>query len=645
MRIVTARRISQFFFLVLFLWFCVVSSYGTQWRQLRGWPVNWFLELDPLLALGTVLTTRTLYSTLLWALATVLLTLVLGRFFCGWVCPFGTLHQFLGYVGKRGKDPSSAAAENRYHGGQRIKYYLLFLLLSAGTGSLAAWGIRTLFGYSILLVLLAVGTLVLSFLAAFRFITPRKKAVGLVLGALGFWTCLAIFFAVDRWIDGSLQTGLLDPIPLLYRSVNLVVLPLLDSTSQRIHADQRFYDGVWVIGAIFLGALLLNLKSPRFYCRLLCPLGALMGLLSHFALWKIAKKSGDCNRCGLCETHCEGACDPSGTIRTHDCVLCMNCFDRCGRDLMTYAARPSVSGEVTVPDLSRRGLLAAFTMGVALPPMVRLSGGTRANWNPNGIRPPGSLPEAEFLRWCTKCGQCMRICPTNIIQPAGWETGPEGLWTPVLNFRAGTSGCQVNCVACGLVCPTVAIRPITLDEKLGRNAYAAAGPIRLGTAFVDRGRCLPWAMDKPCIVCQEVCPVSPKAVFVRERFVPVRNGAMGVRRTEGFRVEIEGPSLPPGRFSTGDFYLHVPDAPGRGPHRIAGNGTDALELDAAGPRETLPAPGAPVEIHVRLQQPRVDPERCIGCGICEHECPVSGLRAIRVTAENESRSKGRSFLL
>lgn len=139
--------------------------------------------------------------------------------------------------------------------------------------------------------------------------------------------------------------------------------------------------------------------------------------------------------------------------------------------------------------------------------------------------------------------------------------------------------------------------------------------------------------------------MSPKAVFVRERFVPVRNGAMGVRRTEGFRVEIEGPELPPGRFSTGDFYLHVPDAPGRGLHRIAGNGTDALELDAAGPRETLPVPGAPIEIHVRLQQPQVDPERCIGCGICEHECPVSGLRAIRVTAENESRSKGRSFLL
>jgi len=81
---------------------------------------------------------------------------------------------------------------------------------------------------------------------------------------------------------------------------------------------------------------------------------------------------------------------------------------------------------------------------------------------------------------------------------------------PGPQFSVGTSGCQMNCVACGLICPTVAIRPISLDEKLGRHGYAPAGPVRLGTAFVDRGRCLPWAMDKPCIVCQEVCPVAPR---------------------------------------------------------------------------------------------------------------------------------------
>ncbi|NTW34804.1 MAG: 4Fe-4S binding protein, partial [Syntrophobacteraceae bacterium] len=101
MSIVTVRRISQVFFLALFLWFCVVSSLGVESWQLRGWPVSWFLQLDPLVALGTILTTGTLYANLLWALVTVILTLILGRFFCGWVCPFGTMHHALGYLGKR----------------------------------------------------------------------------------------------------------------------------------------------------------------------------------------------------------------------------------------------------------------------------------------------------------------------------------------------------------------------------------------------------------------------------------------------------------------------------------------------------------------------------------------------------------------
>ena len=47
--------------------------------------------------------------------------------------------------------------------------------------------------------------------------------------------------------------------------------------------------------------------------------------------------------------------------------------------------------------------------------------------------------------------------------------------------------------------------------------------MRLGTAFVDQGRCLPWSMDTPCIVCQENCPISPKAIFIREAFVPIRD--------------------------------------------------------------------------------------------------------------------------
>jgi len=81
MNIVTTRRICQGFFFVLFLWFCVVTTLGGQWWQLRGWPVNWLIQLDPLVGLATLLSTRTVYAGLLWGLATIVLTIILGRFF------------------------------------------------------------------------------------------------------------------------------------------------------------------------------------------------------------------------------------------------------------------------------------------------------------------------------------------------------------------------------------------------------------------------------------------------------------------------------------------------------------------------------------------------------------------------------------
>jgi ferredoxin len=239
----------------------------------------------------------------------------------------------------------------------------------------------------------------------------------------------------------------------------------------------------------------------------------------------------------------------------------------------------------------------------------------------------------------------MRICPTNIIQPAGMEGGLEGLWTPILNFRIGTSGCQLNCIACGQICPSAAIRPISLDEKLGRNEYGSAGPIVLGIAFVDRGRCLPWAMDRPCIVCQENCPTSPKAIFTRENFSTIRGGVRWVKKAGALRVEFEGDPLKPGRLATGDYYCKIDgDADGQR-KRIVDNTANTVTIASSRPWQNPPPPKTPIHIQVRLQLPFVDPKLCIGCGICEHECPVKVKRAIRVTPENESRARERALLL
>jgi formate hydrogenlyase subunit 6/NADH:ubiquinone oxidoreductase subunit I len=95
----------------------------------------------------------------------------------------------------------------------------------------------------------------------------------------------------------------------------------------------------------------------------------------------------------------------------------------------------------------------------------------------------------------------MKACPTNALQPALAEAGPEGLWTPVLVPRVGY--CEYYCSLCSQVCPTGAIRELTVPEKT---------QVRIGTAWIDKDRCLPYALGRPCIVCEEHCPTSPKAI-------------------------------------------------------------------------------------------------------------------------------------
>jgi polyferredoxin len=646
--IVKARQISQVFFLLLFLWFCAVASLGERWWEVRGWPINLFLQLDPLVALGTVLTTGTLYSGLLWALATIVLTILLGRFFCSWVCPFGTLHHVVGFLANRNQRLSKKVSRNRYRQAQSIKYILLVFLLGTAAGDLIARPFGASAGRSVALNLFFAAVLLVLVFFCLKKVFSKALPLSLPAFCLVFF---ALFFGVFYGHDlvvSSLQTGLLDPIPLVTRSVQLVVLPVFHGTAPWLASFPRHAVGALLLGAIFLAALLLNLIIPRFYCRFVCPLGALFGVLGRFSLWRIAKTESKCSQCLRCEAYCEGACSPSDKIRISECVLCMNCVAPCDDDVITYRNLPSEAGEILSPDLSRRGLVLSLFSGVVSVPVARLGGIVGENWSPRVIRPPGSLAESDFLKRCIKCGQCMRLCPTNIIHPASFQGGLEGLWTPVLNFRVGTSGCQYNCIACGQFCPTSAIRPLTLEEKQGKEDFAAAGPIRMGTAFVDRGRCLPWAMDRPCIVCEENCPVSPKAIFTRKHFSPIRKSPFKVKEVQQANtvtVALQDATLKPGALATGDYFCRIAGLGDFQRHRILDNTKDTLFLSSHQSRQELPEQGTYLDIEILLKRPFVDVQQCIGCGICEHECPVKGLRAIRVSAENETRNREHALLL
>jgi formate hydrogenlyase subunit 6/NADH:ubiquinone oxidoreductase subunit I len=174
---------------------------------------------------------------------------------------------------------------------------------------------------------------------------------------------------------------------------------------------------------------------------------------------------------------------------------------------------------VATPDIGRRRALTGLAAGVAVVPLMRANTGLGKSRHERLLRPPGAVDEADFLSRCIRCGECMKVCPNNSLHPTLDEAGLEGLWTPTLVPRIGY--CEPSCVLCSEACPTGAIWQITPKEKgwvvgVGGQAAAASQPVRLGTAFYDRGRCLPWALATECIVCEEWCPVSPKAIYVEE---------------------------------------------------------------------------------------------------------------------------------
>ena len=523
------RRLSQILFLAAFLFLLFETEFSDRSLSASGplqlpYGVAIFLQADPLAAILTALSTRTLYRGLLWCLVILVPTFALGRFFCGWICPLGSLNHVMSALKSEKKRGMRLIESNRYKPWQAFKYYLL------ATGLVAA-----LFGSA------AIG------LADPISLTVRSLTVSLVPG---------LNYAVNGGLDVLYRTDV-RPLRLVIDGIDALLQRTVLSIQQP-HFRQGF-----LLGLVFLTVLVINLRVTRLWCRALCPLGALLGLASRWSILGLEKRPTQCDDCNRCLLHCQGGDDPipGAKWRKAECHLCLNCVGDCPTGGLAFAFFPTRSATVEAPELKRRRLLTGLAVGAGMLPLLRSATGFAVEADPRLIRPPGALDEPDFLARCIRCGECMKVCPNNALHPALSQGGIEGLWTPVLVPRVGY--CEPNCVLCSQVCPTGAIWEISEAEKLGTtgatpppsadletgrsappgrdsnaDAATAGTPIKIGTAFYDRGRCLPWAMATECIVCEEWCPTSPKAITLQPADVIDSQGAI---------IRVRQPSVDPKR--------------------------------------------------------------------------------------------------
>jgi MauM/NapG family ferredoxin protein len=445
------RILSQAVFFGLFL-YLLFSTHFTGKDYIGS--VEVFFHFDPLLALATSLATRTIFASFVLAAITIIVTLIIGRFVCGWVCPLGAVHQFFSFIFKKAKLLKTKKIEWR----SRLawKYYLLIFVLVGSIFTLDLVGIFD----------------PLSFL--YR---------SFVAGIIPWFARVSASF-----------------IGLLY---SLHLASVGDAAAQyfgTLTLNQTFQQG-FLLGLLFLGAVLLNISKERFWCRYLCPAGALLGLLSRWNIGKVRIDQEKCIKCNLCTLHCETQANPypNKEWRSSECIYCYTCAAICPTSAVSFPVEAGPE-KIDAVDLSRRKMIFTSLLSLVAIPFFRVTpAGKRAS--AKLIRPPGALPEAKFLEKCVKCGECMKACPTNALQPALAEAGPEGIWTPVLIPRVGY--CEYYCSLCSQVCPTGAIKELTIEEKI---------KVKIGTAWVNKNRCLPYALGTPCIVCEEHCPTSPKAI-------------------------------------------------------------------------------------------------------------------------------------
>ncbi len=237
----------------------------------------------------------------------------------------------------------------------------------------------------------------------------------------------------------------------------------------------------------------------RFFCTNICPAGAVLGLLSKISLNKIYIKD-NCISCGQCERNCpSGSINAAeGTVDNETCVKCLKCIGLCPKSAIKYEIKPK---EEVKFNLKRRQIIISGAVIALFGTMVKagiIIKDKAVQKFKDIILPPGAASEEEFINKCYNCNLCVSNCPNKIIVKADKDF-------PVVHIDYNKKRyCDKNCNKCSQVCPTGAIKRISLKEKQRT---------RIAMAMINQEKCT------KCGLCFSACPYGAVNKETDKQFV------------------------------------------------------------------------------------------------------------------------------
>ncbi|MDR0349335.1 MAG: 4Fe-4S binding protein [Tannerella sp.] len=403
----------------------------------------------------------------LYAGVMLLLTFLFGRLYCSVICPAGILQDIINRIFCIGKKKNKGIRRFRYHKPLNGLRYLL-LILTAG------------------------------------------------LGLAGF---MGLCLYLDPYSNfGRIAANLFRPV--LAGVNNVLADMLMQSGNYSLYhvANNTFtVSSLIVAGVMLLVFAVMTALRGRLFCNTLCPAGAFLSLFSRYSVFGIAIKQDTCTQCKTCERTCKAEAIHAAEMKVDmsRCVNCFNCISSCRKDSLSYTLRPSwikakkkngkKTGEKSadIPKNNTRRAFIAGSAGIAaaLPLAVIRAKQNQTN-KPEGrsalpVTPPGAFNLERFKDKCTACHLCVTQCPSNVLKPAGLTYGFGYMLKPYMSYK--DSYCNYECTVCSEICPTQAIRPITVEEKK---------TVQIGIAQFNMDLCIVKTENTDCGACSEHCPTQ-----------------------------------------------------------------------------------------------------------------------------------------